>query len=251
MKIIIKTEDEIDLMRKGGQILAETLDEVCKYAKAGISTWELDQIAENLIRQRGATPGFKGYHGFPATICTAINDTIVHGIPTKQQILKEGDLFTVDCGVTYKKMNTDAARSVGIGQISSEKSRLIKTAYEALSRGTDAAQPGNHIGDISKAIAETIEKAGFKVIHNLTGHGVGHSLHEDPMIPNYWDGQRGALLKPGMTIAIEPIFSVSTHEMITLNDNWTIVTDDGSCSVQAENTVLICKNGNEILTVKN
>lgn len=251
MRIIIKTEAEQNHMRKSGQILAEALDEVCKQAKAGISTWELDKIAEDLIRQRGGIPGFKGYHGFPATICSALNEIIVHGIPSKTQILKEGDLFTVDCGVIYKGMNSDAARSIGIGKISDEKSRLIKTANEALAKGTEMAKPGNHVGQISKAIAETIEKAGFKVIHNLTGHGIGHSLHEDPMILNYWDGRPGPILKPGMAIAIEPIFSVSTHEMITLKDNWTIVTDDGSCSVQAENTVLITQNGNEILTIKN
>jgi len=238
-------------MRKSGQILAEALDEVVKHAKAGISTWELDQIAEDLIRRRGGIPGFKGYHGFPATICSAVDEIIVHGIPSKNQVLKNGDLFTVDCGVIYKGMNSDAARSVGIGEISSEKSKLIKTAYEALSRGTDMAKPGNHVSEISKVIGETIDRAGFKVIHNLTGHGIGHTLHEDPMVLNYWDGSRGPILKPGMAIAIEPIFSVSTHEMVTLDDNWTIVTDDNSCSVQVENTILITENGNEILTTQN
>lgn len=246
--IIIKSAEEIELMKQSGKILAEALRTVCEAAKPGVSTKELDQIAENLIRERGGTPAFKGYNGFPATICSAIDEVIVHGIPSANQILKEGDLFTVDCGVNYKGLITDAARSIGIGQISKVKQDLIKTAKIALSKGIDAAQPGNHVGDISKAIDEVIKAAGFKVIYDLTGHGLGHSLHEAPVITNFWTGNKGPELKPGMTIAIEPIFSTGTHHMITLEDDWTIATDDNSCSVQEENTILISKNGPVILS---
>ncbi len=248
MAIPIKNEEEIKNMRKSGQILAKTLDEVMKRAKAGVSTAELDQFAEEFIRQNGGKPAFKGYHGFPATLCTARNEVIVHGIPGPSDILKEGDLFTADCGVIYNGMYTDAARSIGIGEISKVKQRLLDTAKLALSRGIQAAQPGNHVSEISRVIGKTIKDAGFYVIHDLTGHGLGRTLHEDPIVPNYDDGGQTAILKPGMTIAIEPIFSVGSHDMKTLDDDWTIITGDHSCSVQQENTILITKNGNEVLT---
>mgnify|MGYP002633226311 CR=1 FL=1 len=247
-KIPIKNASEIANMRKSGQILAEALRAVCSAAKAGISTADLDKIAEEVILKAGGKPAFKGYHGFPATICSAVNEIIVHGIPSPKQILREGDLFTVDCGVIYNEMYSDAARSIGIGVISKEKNRLIETAKLALSRGIDAAQEGNYVGDISRVIDQTINEAGFKVIHDLTGHGLGYTLHEPPIIANYWNGSKGPKLLAGMTIAIEPIFAVSTHKMITLDDDWTIVTADNSCSVQEENTILITKNGPEVLT---
>lgn len=246
-KIPIKTREEEQAMREGGQILAETLQLVCAHAKAGISTYELDKIAEEFIRSKNAIPSFKGHNGFPGTICSAIDEIIVHGIPSKTQILKEGDLFTVDCGVTHKGLITDAARSIGIGEVSNEKKQLIKTAHLALEKGINAARPGNFVGDISKAIEKVIRDAGFKVIRDLTGHGIGRRLHEPPVINNYFAG-RGDQLKPGMTIAIEPIFAVSSGTMIMLEDKWTLVTTDGSCSIQEENTILITKTGNEVLT---
>ncbi|MDA1060881.1 MAG: type I methionyl aminopeptidase [bacterium] len=248
MSIPIKSEKEIESMRKSGQILAEVLNECVKRAKPGVSTWELDQFAENLIRHKGGKPAFKGYHGFPATLCTAIDEIIVHGIPSKDQILKDGDLFTVDCGVIYEELYTDAARSVGVGEISGVKSKLIETAKTALSKAIDLVKPGIHLGDISKIIQKTIESAGFKVIKDLTGHGIGRSLHESPIVLNYWDGKEGPILKTGMTLALEPIFSVGTSEMLTLRDNWTLVTKDGSPAVQEENTILVTQNGSEILT---
>lgn len=248
MAISIKTEQEIESMRRGGRILAEVLEETIKRALPGVSTYELDQFAEEYIRSKGGKPGFKGYQGFPATLCTAINEVIVHGIPRKDEILQDGDIFTADCGVLLDGLYTDAARSVAVGTANKEIERLIKTAYLALDKGIEAAKPGARIGDISKAIEKVVHEAGFKVIHDLTGHGIGRNLHESPTILNYWDGNEGTIIKPGMTLAIEPIFSVGTSEMITLKDNWTIATDDGSCSVQAENTILITKDGNEILT---
>ena len=218
MAIIIKSDKEIEIMRKAGKILAEILDILMEIAEPGMSTLELDQVAEKLILERDAVPGFKGYQGFPATLCTAVNEVIVHGIPKKDEILKEGDLLTVDCGVIYQGMYSDSARSIGIGKISKEKEELIETAYRALYAAIDIAKPGVHLGEISKTIGKTITEAGFYVIPDLTGHGVGSNLHEDPIIPNYDDGNRGPILKKGMTLAIEPIFSSGTNQMVTLED---------------------------------
>ncbi len=248
MSIIIKNPAEIANMRVSGKILAEVLEATSKFAKIGMSTKELDEFAEKFILEKGGKPAFKGYHGFPATLCTAVNEKIVHSIPRSDEILEDGDLLTIDCGVTYENMVTDAARSIGIGNISETKARLIKVANEALSQAIDLAEPGVHVGDISQLIQSIVEKAGFHVIYDLTGHGVGRKLHEDPIIANYFNGNRGPVLKEGMTIAIEPIFSIGTSKMKTLKDGWTIVTVDGSTAVQAENTILITQKGSEILT---
>ncbi|MFA5947368.1 MAG: type I methionyl aminopeptidase [Candidatus Gracilibacteria bacterium] len=249
MAIIIKTEEEIENMKISGKILAETLEELQKIAKAGMSTEDLDDFAENFIIKKGGIPGFKGYSGFPKTLCTCLNEKVVHSIPKKDEIIKEGDLLTIDCGVKYKGMNTDAARSFAIGNTSNIKLRLIKTANIALEKAINIAKPGIRIGEISLIIQKTIESEGFKVIKELTGHGVGRTLHEDPIILNYFDGNMGPILKPGMTLAIEPIFSISTSEIDVLKDGWTIVTKDSSCAVQAENTILITENGSENLTM--
>ncbi|MBT4917389.1 type I methionyl aminopeptidase [Candidatus Peregrinibacteria bacterium] len=248
MAIIIKTTEEIQNMREGGKILEQTLNETLKRAEPGISTYELDQFAENYIKKNGGIPSFKGYQGFPGTLCTCRNEVIVHGIPKKDDILEEGDLFTIDCGVTYKGMITDAARTKLIGKVTPEKEKLLKTAIKALSIAIDTAKPGTRLGEVSKNIQEVIEEAGFYIIKDLTGHGVGKKLHEDPLVTNYFDGNDGPTLKEGMTLAIEPIFSVSTGQMKTLTDQWTIVTADHSPAVQVENTILITKTGNEVLT---
>ncbi|MBI4231811.1 type I methionyl aminopeptidase [Candidatus Peregrinibacteria bacterium] len=248
MAIPIKNSEEIKAMRESGKILAEVLEECIKRAKPGVSTLELDKFAEEFIIKKGGKPAFKGYHGFPCTLCTAINEIIVHGIPNQNQILKEGDLFTVDCGVIYQGMYTDAARSTGIGEISKDKNRLLKTAKKALNQAIDLAKPGVHLGKISKEIQKIIEDEGFHVIYDLTGHGVGKTLHEEPIVTNYWDGSPGEVLAEGMCIAIEPIFSTTTSKMKTLKDGWTIVTSDNSPSVQEEHTILITEKGAEILT---
>lgn len=248
MAINIKTPDQIEKMRRSGKILAELLNVLVQNVKPGISTKELDNFAEKFIKEKGGKPAFKGYRDFPATICTAIDEVVVHGIPKTNQILKNGALLTIDSGVIYEGYYTDAARSVGIGQISSQKQKLIKIAKIALSKAIDMARPGVHLGEISKEIQKIIETAGFHVIYDLTGHGIGTTLHEEPHVLNYYDGHPGPILKPGMTIAIEPIFAVGTSEIITQNDGWTIQTKDGSCSVQQENTILITEYGNEILT---
>ena len=248
MPIPIKTQSEIEAMRASGKILATALEETSKLAKPGISTYELDQFAEEIIRKMGGKPAFKGYRGFPGTLCTAIDSVIVHGIPRKDEFLKEGDLFTIDCGVIYEKMYTDAARTVTIGEVSELKKRLVKVANEALSRALDIAKPGTHLNLIGKIIQETVEKAGFEIVKDLTGHGIGKQLHEEPIVLNYWEGNPGPKLKPGMTIAIEPIFSAGSGKMRTLADNWTLVTADNSPAIQVEETILITENGNEILT---
>jgi len=248
MGITIKTPKEIEIMKKAGKILAETLEETLKLAKPGVSTWELDKFAEEYILSKGGRPGFKGYGGFPATLCTAVNDTIVHGIPRKDEILKEGDILTIDGGVIYQNWNSDAARSIGIGEISKERKALIATAKRALANAIDIIKPGIRIGDISKTIGRTIKEKGYHVIKDLTGHGIGRKLHEPPIILNFFDGQKGAILKPGMTIAIEPIFAIGTGEMVELEDGWTLVTEDGSDAIQQEESVVVTQNGAEILT---
>ncbi|OGJ42305.1 type I methionyl aminopeptidase [Candidatus Peregrinibacteria bacterium RIFCSPLOWO2_01_FULL_39_12] len=249
MPIQIKTEEEIRSMKISGKILAEALEKTCKFAKPGMSTLELDSFAENLIRKRNAIPAFKGYRGFPATLCTCINEVIVHGIPKKDKIMQEGDLLTIDCGVIYEGMYADAARSIIIGKSSSsERKRLIKTAHEALNKVTDILKPGLHLNEIGKTIQKIVGNAGFHIVKDLTGHGIGHRLHEEPIILNYWDGTPGPILKPGMTLAIEPIFAVGTGKMRLSPDKWTLTTTDYSDAVQVENTFLITENGNEVLT---
>ena len=248
MKIPIKTDEEIQIMREGGHILAEVLEKTCELAKPGISTFELDQFAENFIKSKNGTPGFKGYKGFPATLCTGINEVIVHGIPKKEEILREGDLLTIDCGVIYNGLYTDAARTIPIGTISTEKKKLLHTAKLTLKNATEIIKPGIHLNEIGKTIQKTVENAGFHIIHDLTGHGLGKTLHEPPIILNYWDGTPGPILQHGMTLAIEPIFAVGTSEMETLKDGWTIVTKDRSCAIQIENTILITQSGKEVLT---
>lgn len=249
MPIQIKTEKEIRAMKISGKILAEALEETCRFAKPGMSTFELDEFAENLIRKNNAIPAFKGYRGFPATLCTCLNKVIVHGIPKKDEIIQEGDLLTIDCGVIYEGMYTDAARSIIIGKcLINNRERLIKTAYQALNNVTDILKPGLHLNEIGKTIQKIVENAGFHIVKDLTGHGIGHRLHEEPIILNYWDGTPGPILKPGMTLAIEPIFAVGTGEMRLSSDKWTLVTTDNSDAVQIENTFLITENGNEVLT---
>ncbi len=248
MAIPIKNSAEISAMRKSGRILAEVLEKTSQIAKEGVSTYELDQFAEELIRQKGGIPAFKGYNGFPGTLCTGVNEVVVHGIPRKDEILKEGDLLTIDCGVIYDGMYSDAARSIGIGKISSQKQKMIDIAYLALSEAIDLANPGTPLNMIGKKIQEIVEKSGFHIIYDLTGHGIGKELHEDPIVLNYWDGKPGPILEVGMTLAIEPIFSIGSNEIETLPDHWTLVTTDRSVAVQVENTILISQNGAEILT---
>lgn len=245
--IPIKTPEEIQIMREGGKILAQCLQETKALAKPGISTFELDQFAENFLLNHNGKPSFKGYRGFPATLCTNINEQVVHGIPSKTQILKEGDIISIDCGFFYKGFHTDATVLLGIGKISKEKQKIIKTAGEALSKAIDYLKDGILLGDLSEAIEEVIRGNGYEVIEELTGHGIGRKLHEPPVVTNQRESTT-PILRSGMTIAIEPIFAAGSGDIVTLEDKWSIVTKDHAIAVQIEHTVLITDDGCEILT---
>ncbi|MFH1218584.1 MAG: type I methionyl aminopeptidase [Candidatus Peregrinibacteria bacterium] len=246
-RIIIKTEEEIQAMREGGKILANCLKETAKLAIPGASTLDLDLFAEKYIRDHNGTPSFKGYHGFPATLCTNVNSVVVHGIPKKDEILKEGDIISIDCGVIYKGLHTDSTVLVGVSNISDSKKKFISVAGEALAQAIATIKPGAFVGDISQAIEHQVTKNGYSVVTELTGHGVGRNLHESPVIPNRYEG-RGDELAPGMTLAIEPIFAMGSPKIETLRDKWTIVTLDNSPAAQIEHTVLVTESGYEILT---
>ena len=234
-------------MRKAGQILGLVLGKVEKFVKAGQTTAEIDLFAEKLILENGGQPVFKGYRGFPATCCICLNEEVVHGIPG-DRIIQEGDIVTIDCGVEYQGFIADSAITVGVGSIKPELDKLIRTAYKALEKGIAAAKPGARTTEISKAIEEVVRKQGFGIVEDLSGHGVGRELHEDPYILNFYDGEPGPVMKAGMTFAIEPIITLGNHRTKTLSDKWTIVTKDGTPAVQVEHTIAITEKGAEILT---
>lgn len=234
-------------MRKAGEILGLTLGKLELFIKPGMTTSEIDQMAEKIIFENNGESVFKGYHGFPATTCICINDEVVHGIPGNKVIL-EGDLLTIDCGVSFGGFIADSAITIGIGKIDANKQKLILTAYKALEKGIEAARPGARTTEISKAIEAVVNKQGFGIVRDLSGHGVGKKLHEDPYILNFYDGEPGPVMQPGMTFAIEPIITMGNHLTKTLSDKWTIVTKDGSPAVQVEHTIAITEKGAEILT---
>ncbi len=245
--IKLKTDSEVELMRQSAAILRETLLLVGKLIKPGITTAALDTVAEEYIRSNGAEPGFKGYHGYPATLCTSINEQVVHGIPGSRE-LEDGDLIGIDCGVIKNYFYSDSTRSFAVGKISREAEKLMKITKEALESGLEKARSGNHLSDISYAIQKHAEANGYGVVRELSGHGIGRELHEEPQIPNYGYPGEGPVLKAGMVFAIEPMFNEGTEEIRTLEDGWTIVTKDGKLSCHFEDTVAITKNGPEILT---
>lgn len=246
-KIHIKTEKEIELMRKAGKILRASQLAILEIAKEGITLIELDRVAEKTIRSMGGIPGFKGYRGFPKTLCTMLNSEIVHGIPDMRK-LKNGDLLSVDCGVIYKDLNADAAFSIIVGGDDKNPARAkfsncVKAALEA---GCSAARPGNYVGDIGHAIERVVKKGGYRLVEEYTGHGIGYELHEDPHVFNYGKPKTGARLKVGMTLCIEPIVSAGKPKNKTLKDGWTVVTLDGKDSCQWEHCGVITKDGFEI-----
>jgi methionyl aminopeptidase len=234
-------------MRDAGKILGEILAELEKHIKPGITTEELDQIAEKMMTERGVKPAFKGYHGFPASICTCVNDEVVHGIPNNLP-LEEGDLLTIDSGVILDGFYSDSAITVGVGKIKPEAQKLIDTATKALEKAMAIARPGIRTNALSRAIEETVRKQGFDIVKELSGHGIGVALHEDPYILNYEEEHLGPILQAGMTFAIEPIITLGSARIKTLKDGWTIVTKDGSLAVQVEHTIAITEKGAEILT---
>ncbi len=249
MAVSIKSEREIQLMRESCKILAKIYEELEKAVKPGISTKDIDILAEKLIRSYGCIPNFLNYHGYPASVCVSVNDEVVHGIPSKQRILKDGDIVSLDCGCIYKGYHSDAARTVAVGAISKEVQQLMDVTKQSFFEGIKMAKAGNHLYDISNAIDDYVSQFGYGIVKDLVGHGIGTELHEDPQIPNFRQKRKGILLQPGMTLAIEPMINMGTWEVEFLDDDWTVVTRDGLPSAHYENTILITDGEPEILTL--
>jgi methionyl aminopeptidase len=246
--IIRKSEKEIDAMARAGRVVADTVALLGENMRPGVTTKELDEIAENYIRSQGGVPAFKGYHGFPASICTSPNSMVVHGIPGPYRV-EEGDLISVDVGVTLGGFVADSAYTFAVSPIEDETQRLIEVCQAALEAGIEQARAGNHVGDISAAVQRTTEEAGFAVVRSLVGHGIGRSMHEEPQIPNWGEPGRGPQLAPGMTLAIEPMINAGSSEVVVADDRWSISTDDGSLSAHFEHTVAVTEAQPRILTL--
>lgn len=249
MAVSIKSAREIELMREAGRILAVTHEELGKALKPGMSTMDIDRLGEQIIRSYDCIPSFKNYNGYPGSICVSVNDEVVHGIPSKRRIIREGDIVSLDAGVIYHGYHSDAARTHAIGQISPEAQRLIDVTRQSFFEGIKYAKAGNHLNDISSAIQAYAESFGYGVVRDLVGHGIGENLHEDPEVPNFAQRRKGIKLVSGMTLAIEPMINAGRPDVVWLDDDWTVVTDDGSLSAHYENTVLITANGPEILSI--
>lgn len=250
MAVTIKSEREIQLMREAGKILAEVHEKLAEMIAPGITTWDIDRKGEELIRSADCIPSFKGYQGYPASICVSINDEVVHGIPSREHRLFEGDIVSMDAGVIYQGYQSDAARTHGVGKIDPEAQRLMDVTKESFYRGIRYARAGCHLYQISAAIQSYVEENGFSVVRDLVGHGIGREMHEDPQIPNFRPKlRRGIRLRPGMTLAIEPMVNAGGYEVWMLEDDWTIVTQDGMKSAHYENTVLITEGDPEILSL--
>ncbi len=242
-----KNARELELMRVAGRIVAETLVMVQKLVKPGVTLLELDQAAERHIRSRGALPTFKGYRGFPATLCTSVNEQVVHGIPSKRALV-EGDIISIDCGATFEGYVGDSAITVPVGTVSPEVTRLLEVTEGSLLQGIAACVPGNRLHDVSNAIQRYVEPHGFGIVREYCGHGVGRRLHEAPQIPNFGEAGTGPRLKAGWCLALEPMVNLGTHEVVTLSDGWTVVTLDRRPSAHFEHSVAVTDDGPEILT---
>lgn len=247
--IIIKSDQEIDIMRESGKVTAHILKELENFIKPGISTMDIDQFVEKTILSNNMIPSFKGYNGFPASACVSINNEVVHGIPDAARFLKEGDIVSVDVGCTYKGYISDAARTYPVGAISPEAQKLIDATRDSFFEGLKFCRPGYRLSDISHAIQQKAESEGFSVIRDFVGHGVGRAMHEEPQIPNYGKPGRGPRLAKGMVFAIEPMINQGTFEVDVLADNWTVVTLDGKLSAHYENTVVITDDEPELITL--
>jgi methionyl aminopeptidase len=246
--VIFKSQNEIDRIRKASQIVARTLNLLAANVQPGITTRELDQIAESEIRKAGAVPAFKGYRGFPATLCVSVNEEVVHGIPSDRK-LKEGDIVGLDLGCIWDGFYGDAAKTVPVGEITEEAKRLLETTEKSLLIGIDQARVGNRIGDIGYAVQTLAESSGYTVVRDFVGHGIGRNLHEDPQVPNYGNRGQGPRIKAGMVLAIEPMVCQGRADVEVLADNWTAVTRDGSLAAHFEHSIAITDNGPEILSV--
>ena len=249
MAISIKSAREIELMKEAGRLLAIVHEEMKKALRPGMTTLDIDRLGEEVIRSFGCTPSFLNYHGYPASICVSVNDEVVHGIPTDKRILKDGDIVSLDAGLIYKGYHSDAARTYAIGEVSQQAKDLMRVTEECFFEGMKYAKEGNHLFDISAAIGRYAEKHGYGVVRDLCGHGIGSQLHEAPEIPNYEMNRRGPKLRSGMTLAIEPMINMGTWEVEWLDDDWTVVTRDGSLSAHDENTVLITEDEPILLTL--
>ncbi|ABS41518.1 type I methionyl aminopeptidase [Clostridium botulinum] len=247
--ITIKTDSEIEYMVKAGKVVAEALDTLEKHVKPGISTGELDRIAEEIILGRNAKPSFKGYYGFPASICASVNNEVVHGIPNKDRILNEGDIISIDCGAILNGYQGDAARTFPVGNVSEEAAKLIEVTKNSFFKGIEKAKVGNRLTDISAAIQEYVESYGLSIVRDYVGHGIGKNMHEDPEIPNFGRPGRGPKLSKGMCLAIEPMVNIGDFNVKVEPNKWTVVTVDGSLSAHYENTVAILDDGPKITTL--
>lgn len=249
MNIIYKSEAEIKKIRESSRLVAEALERLVEAIRPGITTLDLDRIAEDCVTRQGATAAFKGYRGFPASVCVSINHEVVHGIPSGERRLEEGDIVSLDFGVLKDGYYGDAALTVPVGEVSAEVERLLRVTQESLYLGIEQARPKARLGDISHAIQCHAEQAGYSVVRAFVGHGIGSSLHEAPQIPNFGTPGQGPELLPGMVLAIEPMVNMGTHDVRVLEDHWTVVTADQSLSAHFEHTIAITSNGTEILTL--
>lgn len=249
MSVTIKTAREIELMRESGRLLEIVHNELGEFIKPGITTLDIDRLGEKLIRNLGCIPNFLNYNGYPASICVSVNDEVVHGIPNNRRVLQEGDIVSLDAGLIYKGYHSDAARTYAVGTVSKEAHQLMDVTKQSFFEGIKYAKAGYHLNDISTAIGAYAEKFGYGVVRDLVGHGIGTHLHEDPQIPNFRQRRRGIRLVPGMTLAIEPMINIGRADVEWLDDDWTVVTQDGSLSAHYENTVLITEGEPEILTL--
>jgi len=248
MSISIKSTEELKIMREANQIVARTHELLSNAIKPGVTTGELNQLALDYIASQGAKASFLNYHGYPGAICASVNEEVVHGIPG-DRVIRDGDVVSIDIGALYKGYHGDAARSYTVGNASEEAKRLVRVTKESFFEGMKYAKPGCHLHQISAAIQKHIESNGYSVVRDLVGHGIGKALHEDPQIPNYKPMGRGPKLRPGMTLAIEPMVNVGRFDVRTLSDDWTVVTLDGSLSAHYENTIVITDTGHDLLTV--
>ena len=249
MSVTIKSAREIELMREAGRILAKVHEELGKAIHPGMSTLDIDRLGEKLIREFGCVPSFKNYNGYPASICVSVNDEVVHGIPNKHHIIREGDIVSLDAGVIYKGYHSDAARTHAVGKVSPEVQKLMDVTKQSFFEGIKQAKAGNHLFDISAAIDDYVSGFGYGIVQDLVGHGIGTNLHEDPQIPNFRQKRHGIKLVPGMTLAIEPMINMGTWKVKWLDDEWTVISEDHSPSAHYENTVLITDGEPEILTL--
>jgi methionyl aminopeptidase len=253
MKIFLKTEEEIELMRQANQLVGKTLGELAKHIKPGVTTLQLDKVADEFIRDHGAVPTFMGFPNpyggpFPSSICTSVNDCVVHGVPSKDTILKDGDIISIDCGTLLNGFNGDSAYTFRVGEIAKETDKLLRTTREALYMGIEKAVAGNHVGDISYAVQSHCEAQGYGVVRELTGHGIGREMHEDPQVPNYGRRGNGIMLKSAMCIAIEPMITLGKRDIYLKQDRWSVCTRDGKPAAHFEHTIVVRRGKAEILS---